>query len=130
MVMYKWARNILAGQPIEISGNGGRRRDYTYVGDIVAGIERAIKKPLGFEVINLGNSHPVSLKELLKIFEKVSGRKAVVNSRPSHNASVENTYTNISKAKKVLGWEPKTGIEQGVAKLVRWFRNDHLKKIT
>lgn len=129
MVMYKWARNILTDQPIEISGQGERRRDYTYVGDIVAGIERAVKKPLGFEVINLGNSRPVSLKELLKIFEKVSGRKATVISRPSHNASVEDTYTDISKAKKILGWEPKTNIEQGVVKLVGWFRNNRLKNI-
>lgn len=128
MVMYKWARNILTNQPIEISGRGDRSRDYTYVGDIVTGIERALNKPLGFEVINLGNSRPVSLKKLLLIFEKVSGRKAIVNSRPSHNASVENTYTDISKAKKVLGWEPRTNIEQGVAKLVRWFKNSHLKK--
>ena len=128
MVMYKWASHILTDQPIEISGAGKRSRDYTYVGDIVAGIEKALQKPLGFEVINLGNSRPVSLKKLLLIFEKVSGQKAVVNSRPSHHASIENTYTDITKAKKVLGWEPKTNIEQGVAKLVSWFRNNHLKK--
>lgn len=128
MVMYKWAKNILTGQPIEMSGTGERRRDYTYVGDIVDGIEKALKKPLGFEVINLGNSHPVSLKELLKIFEKVSGKKAVVKFRPSHQASVENTFTDISKAKKILDWQPKTNIEQGVAKLVSWFRDRHFKE--
>lgn len=129
MVMYKWARNILTNQPIEMSGQGDRRRDYTYVGDIVTGIVMALKKPLGFEVINLGNSRPVSLKELLKIFEKVSGKKAMVKFRPSHQASVENTFTDISKAKKVLGWEPKINIEQGVTKLVSWFRGCHLKEL-
>lgn len=130
MVMYKWAHNILTGKPIEISGKGERRRDYTYVGDIVNAIVKTLNKPLGYEIINLGNSNPVSLKELLAIFEKVSGKKAAVKSRPSHNASAEITYADISKAKKILGWQPKTDIEQGVARLVRWFRDKRLKKIT
>lgn len=128
MVMYKWAKNILTGKPIEISGKGERRRDYTYVGDIVDGIVRAMRKPLGYEVINLGNSNPVSLKELLATFEKVSGKKAIVTSRPSHNASVENTYADVSKAKKVLGWRPRTSIERGVAKLIFWMRDERLKQ--
>ncbi len=129
MVMYQWADNILNDRPIKISSNGQRKRDYTYVGDIVDGIIRALNKPLGYEVINLGNSSPVSLKELLAIFEKVSDKKATVVSRPSHNASVENTYADISKAKKILNWQPKINIEQGVTRLVKWFRDERLKKI-
>ncbi len=129
MVMYKWAHNILTGKPIEISGKGERRRDYTYVGDIVNAIVKTLNKPLGYEIINLGNSNPISLKELLVIFEKVSGKKAAVKSRPSHNASMEITYADISRAKKILGWQPETDIERGVARLIKWFRNERLKKI-
>ncbi|MFZ2167322.1 MAG: GDP-mannose 4,6-dehydratase [Minisyncoccia bacterium] len=122
MVPYVWAEKLLHGEEIEISGDGSRKRDYTYIGDIVRGTILAMEKPLGFEVINLGNSTPASLTELLAIFEKVIGTKAVVKSRPSHEASVEVTYADISKAKRLLGWEPETSLEEGITRLVAWFR--------
>lgn len=88
----------------------------------------AMEKPLGFEVINIGNSTPVSLNELLTIFEKVIGIKAKVKSRPSHGASVEVTYADVSKAKKLLDWEPTVSLEEGVTRLVAWFRANRLKE--
>jgi len=122
MVPYIWTEKLLHGEEIEISGDGSRKRDYTYVGDIVRGIILAMKKPLGFEIINLGNNMPVSLNELLAIFEKVLGVKAKVKSRPSHGASVEVTYADVSKAKKLLDWTPTTSLEEGITRLVAWFR--------
>jgi len=127
MVPYIWADAILNDRQIEISGDGSRKRDYTYIGDIVEGTILAMEKPLGFEVLNMGNSHPVSLKELLGVFERVTGKKADVKSRPSTHMSVEATYADISKAKKLLGWEPKVSIEEGITKLVAWFRDNRLK---
>jgi UDP-glucuronate 4-epimerase len=129
MVPYIWGMKMLKGEEIEISGDGSRRRDYTYIGDIVEGTIRAMEKPLGFEVFNLGNSEPVSLKELLSVFEKVTGIKANVKSRPSSKASVEATYADVSKAKEILGWEPTTTIEEGITKLVTWLRNNRLEKL-
>jgi UDP-glucuronate 4-epimerase len=82
MVPYKWAEAILKNKEIEISGDGSRKRDYTYIGDIVEGTLLAMKKPLGFEVLNLGNTNPISLNELLAVFEKKIGTKASVKSRP------------------------------------------------
>ncbi|MEK7554181.1 MAG: NAD-dependent epimerase/dehydratase family protein [Patescibacteria group bacterium] len=128
MVPYIWTEKILRGEEIEISGDGSRRRDYTYIGDIVRGTILAMEKPLGFEVINLGNNTPASLNELLAIFEKVIGIKARVKSRPSHGASVEVTYANVDKAKKLLDWEPSTSLEEGITKLVAWFRLNRLEK--
>ena len=128
MVPYIWAEQLLRGEEIEISGDGSRKRDYTYIGDIVRGTILAMEKPLGFEVINLGNNAPVSLSELLAIFEKVVGTKARVKSRPSHGASVEVTYADISKAKRLLGWEPGTSLEEGITRLVAWFRANRLEK--
>lgn len=128
MVPYIWAEKLLKGEEIEISGDGSRKRDYTYVGDIVRGTILAMKKPLGFEVINLGNNTPASLNELLSIFERVIGTKANVKSRPSHGASVEVTYADINKAKRLLGWEPNVSLEEGIAKLVTWFRANRLKE--
>lgn len=128
MVPYVWAEKLLHGDEIEISGDGSRRRDYTYIGDTVRGTMLAMEKPLGFEVINLGNNTPASLNELLAIFEKVIGTKARVKSRPSHGASVEVTYANTNKAKKLLGWEPTTSLEEGITRLVAWFRLSRFKE--
>ncbi len=126
MVPYKWAGALLRGEEIEISGAGTRKRDYTYVGDTVRATILALQKPLGFEIINVGNNHPLSLKELLGVFEKVIGTTAKVRERPSHKASVEETYANVSKAKELLGWEPRMPIEEGVGRLVAWFRQKRL----
>jgi UDP-glucuronate 4-epimerase len=126
MVPYVWAEKLLKGEEVEISGDGTRKRDYTYIGDIVRGTILAMEKPLGFEVINLGNSTPASLNELLAVFEKVIGTKANVKSRPNHGASVEVTYADISKAKRLLGWEPEVSLEEGVRRLVAWFRANRL----
>ena len=128
MVPYVWAEKLLKGEDIEISGDGSRKRDYTYIGDIVRGTISAMEKPLGFEIVNLGNNTPISLNELLAIFEKVIGTKAKVNSRPSHGASVEVTYADITKAKKLLDWEPKVSLEEGITRLVAWFRANRLKE--
>ena len=105
-----------------MSGKGKRERDYTYVGDIVNGIIKAMNKPLGYEVINLGNSSPLSLQELLALIEGATKKKAIIKFRPSHGASVEKTFANISKAKRILSWEPKTSTEKGIAKLVSWYK--------
>ena len=128
MVPYVWTEKLLKDEEIEISGDGSRKRDYTYIGDIVGGTILAMEKPLGFEVINLGNHTPASLNELLAVFEKVMGTKAKVKSRPSHGASVEVTYADVSKAKELLGWEPRTSLEEGITRLVAWFRANRLEE--
>ena len=101
MVPYIWAEKLLRGEEIEISGDGSRRRDYTYIGDIVRGTILAMEKPLGFEVINLGNNTPASLNELLAIFEKVIGIKA--SEEPTKSWRERGvTYANVDKAKNCL----------------------------
>lgn len=126
MVPYIWAQKLLRGEEIEMSGSGTRKRDYTYIGDTAAATVAALSKPLGFEVINIGNSSPVSLTQLLAVFEKVIGVKANVKERPSHKASVEETYADVTKAKELLGWEPVTPIEEGISRLVAWVRANRL----
>lgn len=126
MVPYVWTEKLLHGEEIELSGGGAPKRDYTYIGDIVRGTMLAMEKPLGFEVINLGNSSPASLSELLAIFEKVLGVTAKVKVRPSNPASVDETYANIDKAKRLLGWEPEVSLEEGITRLVAWYRANRL----
>lgn len=126
MVPYKWVKALLAGEEIELSGTGNRKRDFTYVGDVVAATILALQSNLQFEILNVANSQPVSLKQLLKVFEKVTGVTAKVHSRPSHRASVGVMYANSKKAQKLLNWQPKVSIEQGITKLVTWFRANRL----
>lgn len=128
LVPYVWGLKLLRGEEIEISGDGSRKRDYTYVGDVAKATIMAMEKPLGFEVMNIGDNAPVSLNELLAAFEKVIGTKARVKSRPSHKASVEATFADITKAKALLGWEPETSLREGLARLVDWLRDNRLKQ--
>lgn len=128
LVPYIWGMALLKDEEIEISGDGSRKRDYTYIGDIVDGTIKAMEKNLGFEIINLGNSESISLNELLATFEKVTGKKTKVKSRPSNKSSVEVTYADISKAEALLGWKPTTSIEEGIERLVIWLRDNRLEK--
>ncbi len=129
LVIYKWVENILKGNSIEMSGAGSRSRDYTYVGDIVRAIELAMKHTKGYEIINIGNSKPVSLKKLLALIEKKLGKKAIVTTRPSNHPSVEATSADISKAKKVLGWEPEVSLEEGIMRFAQWLRKNRFKDL-
>lgn len=126
MVPYLWSKAILTDKKIEISGDGSRRRDYTYIGDIALGSLKALQTPLGFEVLNLGHGSPLSLNELLNLFETVTGDKFEIHPRPSHPASVEETYADTTKAKELLGWEPKVSHEEGIKRLVDWYKTHRL----
>ena len=128
MVPYKWTEALLKGEEIEMSGEGTRRRDYTYVGDTVRATIAAMKSGIGFEIINVGNNKPLSLRELLTLLEGATGKTATVHSRPSHPASVEITYADGEKAKRLLNWEPEMPVEEGFGRLVAWFRDNRLKQ--
>jgi len=126
MVPYIWAKAMLTDKKIKISGDGERKRDYTYIGDIASGTILALWKPLGYEIINIGYGSPLSLNELVILFEKATGNKAIVESRPSHPASVEETYADTSKALDLLGWKPEVSHEEGIKRLLTWFKNNRL----
>ena len=128
MVPYIWTEALLKGEPVKISGEGTRRRDYTYVGDIANGTIKALETNLGFEVLNLGHGSPLSLKELLELLENVTGKKAEVISRPSHPASVEETYADTTKAKELLGWKPEVSHTEGFERLASWFSDHRLEE--
>lgn len=120
LVLHQWAVKMLAGEAIELSGDGTRTRDFTYIDDLVDALIRALRdRKTPFTIVNVGNANPVSLNELLSVLEKATKRKVEVIRRPSHGASVERTHADISKAKDVLGWEPKTSIEKGVKAFVK-----------
>ncbi|WP_443864365.1 GDP-mannose 4,6-dehydratase [Fusobacterium ulcerans] len=127
LAIHKFTKMVLAGEPIPFYGDGNTKRDYTYIDDIVDGILKSIdylfKNQDVYEIFNLGESHVVSLKEMVETIEKVLGKKAVLDKQPMQLGDVEKTYADISKAKEVLGYDPKTNFEDGIKKFVEWYMN-------
>jgi len=120
MSIFKFVKNMDAGRPIPLFGDGTQTRDFTYIDDIADGTIRALK-PVGYEIINLGSDHPVKLNYVIGLLEKHLGIKAKIKRFKLHPADVTATWANIDKAEKMLGWKPKMSLEQGVENTVRWF---------
>src|ERR1700704_1165337 len=123
LAIHKFAKLISAGQPIPVFGDGTTRRDYTYVDDIIAGVRAAIDyDQSNYEVINLGESRTVELRELISLLEKSLNRHAEIDRQPMPPGDVTQTFADIAKARRLLGYKPETQIEQGIERLVQWFR--------
>lgn len=119
MAPYLFTKKIIAGEPILRFGKGQTSRDYTYIDDIVNGIVAAIGKSWPFEVINLGNNQPVKLNDFIKTIEEITGKTAKIIERPRHPADVPQTFADITKAQKLLGWRPKTDLKTGLNFFIR-----------
>ncbi len=129
LAIHKFTNLIESGKPIPFFGDGTAGRDYTFVEDIVAGILAALEydpKPgaanARFDIVNLGNSHPVTLTRLVELLEAATGKKAIRQQLPSQPGDVPITWADISKAKAVLGYDPQTPIDKGLDRFVSWFR--------
>jgi UDP-glucuronate 4-epimerase len=124
LAIHKFARLISAGRPIPVFGDGTTRRDYTYIDDIISGVRAAIDYEASpYEVINLGESRTVELRQLISLLEKELGRTARIDRQPIQPGDVPQTFADITKARRLLGYDPKTQIEEGISKFVEWFRS-------
>ncbi len=125
LMMFKLAKNISENSGTIVYGSADEiKRDWTFIEDIVDGILQALDnvEKFGFEIFNLGNSHPVPVVYLVELLEKELGKKAIIKRAPLPLGDVPVTFADISKAEHLLGWKPKTSIEQGVKEFVSWFR--------
>jgi UDP-glucuronate 4-epimerase len=122
LAIHRFVKAIHNGDAITLFGDGSTSRDYTYVTDIVRGVVAAVNySATKFEIINLGNSYTVSLAQLVEAVEKVVGKKAVINRQPEQPGDVPRTYSDISKAKRLLNYQPETGLDEGLKKFYDWF---------
>ena len=119
MSVFRFIKWIKEGADMEIFGDGTQRRDFTYVDDIAAGTVKALK-PLGFEVLNLGNNTPHELNELIKLIEEGVGGKAKKTYREFNKADMDATWANIEKAERLLDWRPRVSLEEGVKRTIEW----------
>ena len=123
LAIHKFARLMTAGKPIPVFGDGTSRRDYTYIDDIIAGVVASIDYDNSdYEVINLGESQTVELRELISLLEKSLDTHASVERLPPQPGDVPQTFADISKAQRLLGYDPQTKIEEGIGRFVEWFR--------
>src|ERR1043166_3814688 len=122
LAIHQFARKIWAGQPIDQFGDGTTRRDYTYIDDIIQGTMAAIAYDGAlFDLFNLGESDTLELKDLIAGIEKTVGKKATINQLPEQAGDVPLTCADISKARKLLGYNPTTPLSAGLPKFVDWF---------
>lgn len=123
LAIHKFTRLIWEGKPVPVFGDPDKSaRDYTYIEDIVRGTVACLERELGFQIINLGRSDVVSLSRLLSLLEEACGRKAIIDWQPAQPGDVPITYADISRARALLGYEPKTPIEDGIPRFVEWFK--------
>jgi UDP-glucuronate 4-epimerase len=122
LAIHQFTRRIHSGQPIDQFGDGSTRRDYTYIDDVMQGVLAALKYegPL-FDIFNLGENDTIQLKDLIGALERALGRKAVINQLPEQPGDMPMTCADISKAKKLLGYNPTTPLSVGLPKFVEWF---------
>ena len=122
LAIHRFTKTIFNGEPISMFGDGSTSRDYTYVDDTVQGIIAAMHyDKTGFEIINLGNNYTVSLKELIEGIEAVVGKGAIINQQPEQPGDVPRTFADISKAQRLLNYQPHTQIKDGLQKFYDWF---------
>jgi UDP-glucuronate 4-epimerase len=122
LAIHKFTKAILSVKPITMFGNGSTSRDYTYVDDIVKGIIAAASyEKSGFEIINLGNSYSISLKELIHAIEEVIGEKAIIEQQPEQSGDVPRTFADINKAGELLAYHPQTKLSEGIKNFYDWF---------
>jgi len=126
MAPWIFLNAALTGKPVRKFGDGTTRRDYTYIGDFAQGFVQAIDKPLGFEIFNLGNSQTVSLNEALEIISRVAGNKINIIQEGDQPGDVPITFADISKAKRLLGYEPQTSFEEGMKRFCEWYKKEVL----
>jgi len=122
MALYLFTKNILENKPIEIFNNGKMKRDFTYIDDIVSGIVASLDKSYPHEIFNLGNSNTVDLMYFIERIEKELGKKAIKKMMPMQKGDVAETFADISKAQKMLGFRPKTSVDKGIKKFINWYK--------
>lgn len=123
MALHLFTDNILKGEPITVFNEGNMRRDFTYIDDIVQGIEGALTHGTGYGTYNLGRGESVPLMDFITAIETAAGMKAMINYAPMHQGDVTQTYADISAAKRDLGYTPKTSVNEGIHAYVEWFRS-------
>ncbi|WP_338870962.1 NAD-dependent epimerase/dehydratase family protein [Spirosoma sp. SC4-14] len=122
MAISRFTEKMYEGQPITLYGDGSTSRNYTYIHDTVLGIVRAMNHLKGFDLLNIGGSAPISLRDLVKLIERAVGKKAVIDWQPNQPGDVVQTSADLQRARSRIGYLPSVPIEEGIHRFVRWYQ--------
>ncbi len=123
LAITKFANLIMNDKPIPVYGDGSTKRDYTYIEDIVSGIEAAILyNSTPYEIINLGGGEPITLNKMIETLEAEIGKKAIIDRQPMQAGDVNKTVCDYSKASRLLGYKPQTNFKDGIHKFIEWYK--------
>jgi UDP-glucuronate 4-epimerase len=129
MMAYKVLDNIFFDMPCKLFNSGEMWRDWTYVSDIVHGVANAAERKLGYEIINLGRGEMVKLADFVKVIEEFTGRKSNLVNAPKISADIDRSFADVSKARKLLDYDPKVSVPEGVEKFWKWYESAVLKRV-
>jgi len=121
MAIHMFTKLISEGRPVPMFGDGSTRRDYTYIDDILDGLERCVTRPFSYEIFNLGEHHTTSLRDLIDLIAKHVGKPAMIEQKPLQPGDVEITYADIDHARELLGYNPQFSMDEGVRRFVQWY---------
>ena len=121
MALFRFTKSILQNQTINVVNNGKMNRDFTYIDDIVCGFISAIKTELDYEIINLGCGNPINLMDFIEVLENKLGIISDKNYLPIQQGDVHSTHADISKAKRLLSYNPNVNVEEGISNFVKWY---------
>jgi UDP-glucuronate 4-epimerase len=124
MAIHKFAKLIDAGRPVPMFGAGDTVRDYTYIEDIIGGVVRAIDRPFRYEIFNLGAGRTTDLRGLIALLASSLGKPAIIDEQPLQPGDALETLADISKARRLLGYEPSFTVETGIPRFVEWYRQN------
>ncbi|MGK2861763.1 MAG: GDP-mannose 4,6-dehydratase, partial [Chitinophagaceae bacterium] len=123
LAIHNFFRSIINNIPIPVFGDGSTSRDYTFIDDTIKGIMGAMNyHRSGFEIINLGNHKTITLTELIGAIEKICGKRAIIDRQAAQPGDVPTTFADISKAKRLLDYNPSTDLQDGLAAFYKWFK--------
>lgn len=123
LAMFRFIQWITEGRTLHLNGDGEQSRGFTYLDDIARGILLALK-PLGYEIINLGGHEVITINDLITLTEELVGKKATIEPHPAHPADMRQNWADVSKAREMLGWEPRVGLREGMQILVDWYNQE------
>lgn len=129
MAYYKFTDKIMRGEPIDVYNHGDMKRDFTYIDDIVEGVERlmdhlpaADNDGAPYKVYNIGNNQPEQLMDMINILEKALGKKAITQMKPMQPGDVKETYADINALESAVGFKPSTSLKDGIEQFVVWYQ--------
>jgi len=123
MSIFRFIKWITEGKEVQVFGDGEQTRGFTYLDDIAAGTAAALK-PLGFEIINLGGHESISINALISKLEKAIGKQAKIKNYPAHPADMSASWADVTKARKMLGWQPKIALDEGLRQTINWYQQE------